>query len=138
MLAAIAVAVSLSSLVAVADDCKECSSKKLCSAHLAEESQALKTLVPGVKAKEEATRLEALEKLGHLKDSHENAPSATAAKAIAAGLEDASWKVRAAAVKVLASGQEHDVAVEALVKSIAEARKDGQKWMTFSKNPGIE
>ena len=130
-------AISMSCVLAVVDDCKECSPKKLCSAHVAEEAAALKSAAPKLKAKEEATRIEALEKLGHLKDSHQNAPSAAAAKAIAAGLLDASWKVRAAAAKVLADGQEHDVAVEALAKSITEARKDGAKLMIFTSNAAL-
>jgi len=119
------------------DDCKECAPHKLCAPHEAEEAAALKAAAADLKSKDEAVRKKALEKIAALKDSHENAPSAAAAKALAAGLEDPSWPVRIEAVKLLAKGQDRDVAIDAITKSLESSRKDGAKWMTFASKSGM-
>jgi hypothetical protein len=118
-------------------DCGDCAPQKLCANHLSEEQAALKAAAPELKSKDEATRIKALEKIAALKDSHENAPSAAAANALASGLTDASWQVRIATVKLLAKGQDHDTAVEELSKSFTDSRKDGVKWMTFASRSGM-
>ena len=119
------------------DDCKECAPRKLCAPHQAEEAAALKSVAADLKSKDESARKKGLEKIAALKDGHENAPSAAAAKALAAGLEDPSWPVRTATVKLLAKGQDRDVALVAITKSLEASRKDGAKWMTFCSMSGL-
>jgi len=111
--------------------------RKLCATHQADEVAALKSVAADLKSKDESARKKGLEKIAALKDRHENAPSAAAAKALAAGLEDASWPVRTATVKLLAKGQDRDVALDAISKSLESSRKDGAKWMTFASMSGM-
>ena len=111
--------------------------RKLCATHQADEVAALKSVAADLKSKDESARKKGLEKVAALKDRHENAPSAAAAKALAAGLEDASWPVRTATVKLLAKGQDRDVALDAISKSLESSRKDGAKWMTFCSMSGM-
>lgn len=132
MVEAVLVAWSLAFAAVAPDDCKECGPKHLCAAHLAEETAVLKSAAPLLKSNDEAQRTKALEQIARLKDAHANAPSPTAAKALAPGLSDASWKVKTATVKLLASGQDHDTAVELLVKALDDSRKNDAKLMTFA------
>jgi len=131
MVASLAIALG-SWLAALApSDCAACSARNLCAAHSAEEAATLKSAAPLLKASDEAQRLEALEKIAHLKDAHENAPSAAAARALAAGLADASWHVRVATIQLLVKGQQHDATVETVAGALDATRKDGVRLMTF-------
>jgi hypothetical protein len=132
MAAGVLLALSLGLAALAPDDCKECSPKHLCAAHVAEEAAVLKSAAPLLKSSDEAQRTKALEQIARLKDAHANAPSATAAKALAPGLSDASWKVRVATVKLLANGQEHDATVELLARALDESRKSDSKFMNFA------
>ena len=133
----LSIAVSCVCVAFAWDDCKDCAPHKLCATHEAEEASALKAAAADLKSKDESARKKALEKIAALKDGHENAPSAAAAKALEAGLEDPSWPVRIETVKLLAKGQDRDVAIDAIAKSLESSRKDGAKWMTFASKSGM-
>jgi len=126
------VALAFAFVAPAPEDCKECSPRHVCSVHLAEEAAVLKSTAPLLKSSDEAQRTKAYEQIARLKDSHENAPSPTAAKALAPGLVDPSWKVRTATVKLLAKGQDHDTAVESFAHALEETRKSDARLMTFA------
>jgi len=96
----------------------------LCSVHLDAERQALtetrKPLASGLASE----RIAALESLGHLADSHVNAPSDRIARRIAAALEDESLAVRTRAVQLLGRPQHALVCMESLLDALAASEKE--------------
>jgi hypothetical protein len=134
----LSIAVSCVCVAFAWDDCKDCAPHKLCATHQGRGGGGAQSPPrPPPSRRTSLKRKNALERIAALKDGHENAPSAAAAKALAAGLEDASWPIRIATVKLLAKGQDRDVAIDAISKSLESARKDGAKWMTFAAKSGM-
>jgi HEAT repeat protein len=95
--------------------------------HAEAETKALKDAGAQLKGKDEAPRIQALESVAALAKSHQNAPSAAAAKVLGAGLKDPSFTVRAKAAALLASGQDHDTAAQAIADAVKSLREDGTK-----------
>jgi len=108
----------------LAATCDSCTARILCPAHKEAETAALAAANAGMRAKDEATRVRALEAVASLTKAHENAPSKTVAKFLAAGIRDESLAVRRTAVSLLASGQEPGESLKGVLQALEDAKKE--------------
>jgi len=131
-------AVALWSAFALFGDCGDCKPAKLCPAHAKVEADTLKSEKAAFQSPDAAARCKALERAAATTEAHANAPTKEMTHFVATGLADPSLRVRSAAAKLLASGQNADEAIKALTKAAADAGKllaQGGSKTLASKNP---
>jgi hypothetical protein len=105
-------------------DCSSCKPDTLCSPHTQAEVKVLEQTRAKLHAKEMKERHDALQQIADLALAHQNAPGRAAADAIAIGLKDDSFEIRAFAAQLLAKGQHPDAAVKALTGALEDIRSE--------------
>lgn len=108
-------------------DCDTCKPNKVCKPHKDADAAAIKEIKPLLKSDAVADRQQALKELALLNLEHENAPSKPVTELIADALEDDSYEVRGAALRLLGMGQDPEVVVKATINSLKETRKELSK-----------
>ena len=112
---------------AAPSDCPACKPDAICGPHVQAEQKVLDVAKPKLRAKEVAERRSALQQIADLSRGHLNAPSRTAAEALAIGLRDDSFDVRADAARLLGKEQHPDAAVKALTGALDDIREEVAK-----------
>jgi hypothetical protein len=119
------------------DVCSTCASTgrdvKLCEPHAALERATLDREKSGLKSKEPAAAVAALDAIAALTAPHANAPSPKVAQTIATGLGHESATVRRRAAELLGPPQHADVALDALVRALADTQKQAARLRTEMK-----
>src|SRR6185436_14848789 len=92
---------ALATAWAPVDDCPKCKPDNLCAPHSEEEQKGLAERRGKLKSKDLGERLATLEGIAALTKPHENAPSRAVAEALAIGLADDDYEVRAKAAEAL-------------------------------------
>jgi hypothetical protein len=108
-------------------DCPACKPDALCAPHRDAESKLLEQARPKLHGKDVAQKRDALTQIAALSKEHENAPGRAAADALAFGLKDDAFEIRAFAAQLLAKGQHPDAAVKALSAAVDDIRSEVAK-----------
>jgi hypothetical protein len=104
--------------LAGADECVECTSKKLCDPHGVLERTTLREANAAWKKAAPAERVEWLARVAALTAAHDNAPSKTVVTFLARAVEDEDEGVRERAFDLLATGQHPEAALNVLTAFI--------------------
>lgn len=101
-----------------ADECAECTPKKLCDPHGVVERNTLREANAKWPRAEPAERVALLESVSQLTRSHENAPSKAVVTFLARGAKDDDESVSERALDLLATGQHAETSLGALTQVI--------------------
>ncbi len=104
--------------LAGADECVECTSKKLCDPHGVLERNTLREANAAWKKAAPAERVEWLGKVAALTAAHDNAPSRAVVTFLARAVEDDDEGVRERALDLLATGQHPEASLNVLTAAL--------------------
>jgi hypothetical protein len=105
----------------VCDACRvDGTAVKLCSPHASAEKTAIQWCGKGLRAKDEAERIAALEKLAAETETHVNAPSPRIVVVLRRAFDDDSFAVRTRAVELLGPPQHGPEALDALIDALEQ------------------